>query len=173
MNPGGVPRQALELRRLALERAREWIERLDELTKSKDHRAAVMACQTGLGRALGREVAPSELPEDIPLPPAGETSPARQLQTALELLERDLSYLKARMEAGVVLSENERAALRNNAQILATLAKEDRELAKAGPAAQLSDDKLSAEVLAGMPLEAIRAEVERRLRAAPETESAK
>lgn len=159
LNPGGMPKRVAELRRIALDKAEAWLTRLDELTKCGDPMVEVMALKTAIPRALGRESSPDEMVDDTPLPPPGETTPAALLTRALHLLERSLARREAQLAAGTALSEGQLAALGEQAQTLATLAREERELAKSPPGADLSDEALIDQVLAAVPKEKLKAAI--------------
>lgn len=162
LNPGGVPKRALELRRIALDKAETWLQRLDDLTNNDDPMVAVLALKTAIPRALGKEAAPSEMPDDMPLPEATDSSPKSLLSRSLALLERSIARFEALAAAGTPLTESQLAQLGEHARTLATLAKEERELAKAGAGADLPDEKLAEEVIARVPVETLQAVLAKR-----------
>jgi hypothetical protein len=66
------------------------------------------------------------------------------------------------LAAGSPVSEAEIASIREQAQTLSTLAREQRELAKSGPGADLTDEALVAKVLGAVPYEKLQAALDER-----------
>lgn len=161
LNPGGVPKAALELRRLALQSAERAMARAVEMVEDPEPEVAAIGIRIILGRALGRESAPAELPDDSA--PVGEvdTSPAGLLDLSKRGLAVGLAHLNAKAEAGQITSA-ETNTLVDLARALAILAKEEREIGKEGAGANLPDDALAEAVLGKLPLERIAAHLEAR-----------
>lgn len=155
-NPGGIPRQVYELRRLALDNARTALERAIEMIQDADPKTAAVGISTVLERGLGRPSAPSELPDDTTAR-AVDTTPAGLLTVAMTTLGRVLAHQQARLDAGHPLGAGEIETLSEAARTLSVLAKEERQLQKDGAAAALSDEALVAAVLSALPLERLRA----------------
>lgn len=112
----------------------------------------------------GKAVPASELIDPDELPPLTEieASSAAHLNQAQRLLSGLMSHIERQMQAGVSVSGEMAQALATAVQTLATSAKEERELAKAGAGSALSDADLNAQVVAAMPDDVLRAELERR-----------
>jgi hypothetical protein len=162
LNPGGIPRRSLELRALALESAERAVGRLIELIEDDNPLVALEAANSLLRRAVGKEVPASEMPEDVqPLPP-GDSSPAALLDRSCKVFERTIARTEAKLAAGSPVSEAEIASIREQAQTLSTLAREQRELAKSGPGADLTDEALVAKVLGAVPYEKLQAALDER-----------
>lgn len=156
LNPGGVPRAALELRRLALTRAEDAMRRAFEMVEDPDPQVAEIGIRIVLGRALGKESAPAELPDDTPAVGNVDTSPAGLVQLSKQGLAVGLAHLNAKAAAGTITSA-ETNTLVDLSRALSILAKEERELTKEGPGANLPDDALADAVLSKLPTEKIAA----------------
>jgi hypothetical protein len=153
-NPGGLPKAVAQARRDALAFVPGWLERLNEISDSDDEVAAVMAIKTGLARALGREAAPHEMPDDSPLPEGlGTPSTPELLDLAKKLLGRSLRRIESKISAGEAVPDATLVALGDHLKTLKGIADEERELAKQGPAANIPDAELVAKVLAAVSLE--------------------
>jgi hypothetical protein len=165
-NPGGIPKRALELRRLALEHAPEALARAIAMMSHYDAEVADIGITHVLNRALGRPSAPAELPEDEAPSTPVDTTPNGLLTLSMAALGRVLANLHGRADAGHPLSQAEVETLASAARTLSVLAKEERELQKAGPGAALSDEALVDAVLKALPLEKLRAALAEKERAA-------
>lgn len=164
-NPGGVPKQALELRKSALQHAPRALQRAVELMEDTDPKAAGIGIGFILERGLGRPGPPSELPDGT-MAEVVDASPSALLSLSMKALGRVLAHLEARALAGHPLSNSEVETLSEAARTLSVLAKEERELAKDSAGAKLSDAELKAAVLGGLTPEELQAELERRRAAA-------
>lgn len=162
LNPGGVPKRALEMRLAALNLVPRAMERLKEMLDSKDPEDYRFAIHELNARGLGKHAPPAELPDDVQPLPAGDASPQALLGRTCSMYANVLGRLEAKAAAGAPMSEAEIASMREMAQTLATLAREEREIAKAGPGADLTDEALVAKVLGAVPLEKLQAALEAR-----------
>jgi hypothetical protein len=162
LNPGGVSRRALEFRRWAQSRLDRAQERLDELLESGDPDDIKFAITEIAARAAGKHAPPSELPDDITPRPGGDASPQSLLNRTCAAYALVLGRFEAKAEVGAPMSESEIASMREMAQTLATLAREERELAKSGPGADLTDEALVAKVLEAVPREKLEMELDAR-----------
>lgn len=162
LNPGGVPRRSLELRQLALRSAERALQRAIEMVDDADPKVADLGIAHVLNRALGRVGAPSELPDDVQAEGTPDTTPAGLLSLAMTGLARVLAHLNKRAASGQPLSEAESKTLAEAAATLATLAREEREQAKAAPGSAMTQAELEAAVLAALPLERLRAAIAER-----------
>lgn len=161
LNPGGVPRAALELRMLALEDCGEALAQARKMMRSKDPIAKNFGITHIFQRGLGKAGSAAELPEGIEMPKDIPTSPAELHSLAMRGLAQSLIAIERRGQ-GHVLSSTEIELQASAAQTLSTLLREDRELGKRGPGSALSDKDLAKEVLGGVPDDQLEAELARR-----------
>jgi hypothetical protein len=162
-NPGGIPKKALEARRAYCDHLPEAVRRTRALLESDNAADWPFAIATVNARALGKESAPADLPDDTPPPPKGECSPASLLGRALSLIERNIARGEQQMDGGLPISETERASLREDISTLAALLKAEQDAAKSKqPGAELSDVELKAKVLGAMTAEDLAAELSKR-----------
>lgn len=162
LNPGGVPKEALRLRKVALESAGEALEIAAEMMRSDNPLAQNFGITHILNRALGRDGPASDLPDDeTEIPENLDTSPASLHAMATRGLARSLLHLEARAKSRV-LSPGEIELQAEAAKALSTLLKEERELEKAGASGKLSDADLRREVLKSVPLEELQAAITER-----------
>jgi hypothetical protein len=96
------------------------------------------------------------LPEELAMPATGEPSTVGHIAQAQRTLSVALAQAEAQMAAGLPLSSESGAALSAAVGVLATLAREERELSKQGVGAGLADAELVAAVLASLPAEKLR-----------------
>lgn len=161
-NPGGMSRAALEARKAFAEDLANAQRVVRGMLKDKNPWARLAASQVVFDRALGKTVTAAELPSDSKLPSPSEASPPALLARAYALFERSIASAEQQVADGLPLSEAQRAALREDAHTLATLAKEERELSKHAPGADLSDEKLLDAVLEKVPAEKLLAALEKK-----------
>lgn len=116
--------------------------------------------ENGWGKALPA----SEMidPEELPEVEEGGNSAPELLERAQRLLGKVTSYMDARMQAGAALTPADLAAVAAIASGLSGLQGVDEKLAKSGPGASMGDEELRAAILRALPLEVLRAEVEKR-----------
>lgn len=158
LNPGGLPARVLELRRLALSRCTDAMERAFALMGADDERVALEAVRVVLARGLGREGKAVDLP-DLEVAAAGPSTTADMLDAAREALGLLVQRLTARVKGGLGTAE-EAEQLGNLVQVLTAVAKQEREAEKAGEEAQLTTDELVDRALAALPAERLRVALE-------------
>lgn len=161
-NPGGIPRAAVDLRRRLMAHLEDAEGALLDLMEDEDWKARAAGLSMLFERTLGRPSPASELPSDTEIPSPGDASPKGLLDRALALLERSIATAEAQVSSGLPLSEAQRQTLREDAQTLTALAKEERELSKQASGANLSDAELKAAVMGGLSAEELEAELLRR-----------
>lgn len=162
LNPGGVPKAALELRKLALGNAERALERARELMENENPVAANFGITHILNRSLGKDGSAADLPDDeVELPDEIPTSPAELHTLAMRGLARSLLLLEKQR----ILSPAQIELQAEAAKALSTLLGEERELVKSGPGGNLSDEKLLEEILGSVPLDRLKSVLVKRLRA--------
>lgn len=166
-NPGGIPKQALELRQLALKHADKALQRAIAWLDDADPYVQEMGVRHLLNRALGKDGTLRDLPTEAPPPADVDTSPSGLLSLATRALARVLQHMDAQAASGQPMTEAQVEQVAEASRTLVALEKERRELDKADPASKLPTEELRKQALAAMSEDELREELRRRLRSAP------
>jgi hypothetical protein len=150
-NPGGMPKQVVELRRLALEQTPKAFARIFSLVDSQDERVALEACSRVIARGLGKEGKAADLPDEAgaDAPPASTAEILDVARLALGALVRRLT---ARIQGGHGTAE-EAEQLARVVQTLGAVRKEEDEARKGNGLTEKSTEEL----LAMIPVEVLAA----------------